>query len=843
MSLIAPADSLLSRLVNPTGGPTPRALRAAVDGKVILVTGASYGIGEASARQLAAAGATVVLVARSRDRLDALAAEIAARGGRAFAEAVDLGDGDAVSALAERVLARHGHVDVVVSNAGKSIRRSLELSYHRFHDFERTMGVNYLGPVRLLLALLPAMRARGQGHIVNVSTIGARVAPGPRWGAYQASKTAFDVWLRSVAPEMRADGVTVSTIYMALVHTRMSAPTTIFRHVPGLRPEQAAELVCRAIAERPRRLSPWWLAPAELLSDAGAQPLEAALGAVYRLTGDTTSARGGALAPPRPTLAARAALTWRAAGAVARAGVVAPVGPGRLARMLGALRLGIGAHTAVAVAAARDPRGVALVDERGTCTYGELDRRATALAAALHAEHGVGPERGLAIMCKNHRGFVEALLAASRLGADALLLNTEFPGPQLRQALARHEVGAVVVDAELAGAFDEAGWTGPRVIAWHDEAPAAPSLDALCARALPPPPPPARQSKIVVLTSGTTGTPKGAPRAPSPSALVGPLTTVLSSIPLRAGEPMLVAPPLFHGFGLAYLGMALLLRAPLVLRRRFDAEATLAAIAAHRVATLVGVPVMLQRLLELPAPVRARHDTSSLRAVVSAGAPLGGALALAFMDAFGDIVHNLYGSTEVGFAAIAGPADLRAAPGTVGRPPLGTVVRLLDAERRPVAPGAVGAVFIGGSMVFDGYSGGGSKETVGGLMNTGDLGHLDDAGRLFIDGREDDMIVSGGDNVFPQEVEEVLAHHDAVAEVAVVGVPDAEFGQRLRAFVVARPGHAPGEDELRAFLKRQIARYKVPRDFVFVAELPRNQTGKVLRQRLAQACAQSPTGV
>ncbi|MGC1853123.1 MAG: SDR family NAD(P)-dependent oxidoreductase, partial [Solirubrobacterales bacterium] len=262
MGLAGRAQARLIRaaepLVNPPSAIDEGELRAAVAGKTVLVTGASYGLGEATARRLGAAGATVLLTARSAERLEEIAVEIRAAGGAAHAHPADLTDIASVEALAEWVLDAHGHVDIVVSNAGKSIRRSVELSYDRFHDFERTIGINYLGPVRLLLALLPSMRARGEGHIVNVSTIGARIAPGPRWGAYQASKSAFDIWLRSVAPELRGDGVTATSVYMALIHTRMSAPTPIYRHVPGQTPEQAAATICRAIVQRPRSIAPWW---------------------------------------------------------------------------------------------------------------------------------------------------------------------------------------------------------------------------------------------------------------------------------------------------------------------------------------------------------------------------------------------------------------------------------------------------------------------------------------------------------------------------------------------------------------------------------------------------------
>jgi fatty-acyl-CoA synthase len=524
--------------------------------------------------------------------------------------------------------------------------------------------------------------------------------------------------------------------------------------------------------------------------------------------------------------------------ALGSAGALRPLPPARFAQAVRAARtLGMGAAGGCAVSAARTPGGAAVIDDRGTLTFAELDARAARIAAGLRAEHGVGAGRSLAVMCRNHRGFVEALLTASRLGADLLLLNTDFPGPQLAQALAPHAIGALVHDAEFAPVLDAAGYDGDRVLAWSDE-PAPSGLDALAAAGAGragPIPPPESPGRLVILSSGTTGPPKGAPRAPSASAALGPLTTLLERLRPRGGDPILIAPPVFHGFGLAFLGVALFIGAPVVLRRRFDPATALADVAAHRVTHLVGVPVMLQRILELPIADRSRHDTRSLRAVVSAAAPLAPHLATAFMDAFGDVVFDLYGSTETGLASLAGPADLRAAPGTVGRAPRGVTLKVLDADRAEAPAGVTGHVFLGSGLVFDGYSGGGSREVVRGMMNTGDLGHLDAAGRLFIDGREDDMIVSGGENVFPQEVADELLALDAVADAAVFGVEDATFGQRLRAYVVPASGTAPTADELLAHLRERIARYKLPRDVVFLDELPRTPTGKVQRARLPEA--------
>ena len=276
--------------MNPPGRVGEAELSAAVRGRVVLVTGASYGLGEATARRLAAAGATVLAVARTVDQLERVAGEIADAGGTAHPYPADLTDPGSVDALAARVLERHGHVDVLVNNAGKSIRRSLALSFDRPQDFQRTIDVNYVGPVRLLLALLPSMCERGEGHLVNVSTIGTRLPPGPRWAAYQASKGAFDIYFRSAAIELRPVGITATSVYMALIYTRMSSPTPLFRYLPGQTPEEAAGVIARAIARRPRRIAPWWAAPVDVLTTAARTPWEVGIGLNSRLGGDSAAA-------------------------------------------------------------------------------------------------------------------------------------------------------------------------------------------------------------------------------------------------------------------------------------------------------------------------------------------------------------------------------------------------------------------------------------------------------------------------------------------------------------------------------------------------------------------------
>jgi fatty-acyl-CoA synthase len=333
------------------------------------------------------------------------------------------------------------------------------------------------------------------------------------------------------------------------------------------------------------------------------------------------------------------------------------------------------------------------------------------------------------------------------------------------------------------------------------------------------------------LTSGTTGAPRGASRH-QPRSL-DPAAALFSRIPLRARETTVIAAPLFHSWGYAHFTLGLALSSTLVLHRRFDPEQALASVARYQASVLVVVPLMLQRLLELGPETIARYDTSSLRVIAASGSALPGELALRVMDTFGDVLYNLYGSTEVAWATIASPEELRSAPGTAGTPPRGTQVRLFDAdgsERR--APGETGRIFVTNEMVMDGYTSGDGKTELQGLIATGDVGYLDDHGRLFISGRDDDMIVSGGENVFPSEVEDLLAEHDAIEDVAVIGVADEEFGERLRAFIVLKEGSELDGETVKDYVRANLARFKVPRDVVFIDELPRTATGKVLKREL-----------
>lgn len=525
-----------------------------------------------------------------------------------------------------------------------------------------------------------------------------------------------------------------------------------------------------------------------------------------------------------------------AAVALTRAGIVRPLPPRTLRRVVHARRhLGDSLATLVAASAARWPDRPAVIDDAGTTTFAQLHVRATALACGLADQFGAGPDRSIAVLCRNHLGLIEAAVAAGRLGADLLLLNTDFAGPQLADVLTRERPGVLILDEEFLPALGVAGPDAPpAILAWHDgPVTGVTTVDALAALPLPTRPPrPTRASRLTILTSGTTGRPKGARRHVGGPAMLGVVASVLHRLGLRAGDPVAVAVPLFHGYGFALAILTLVLGGPLVLHRRFDADDVLAAVAEHRIAMLGVVPVMLKRLLDAPDT----YDRSSLRVVLSGAAPLDPPLARRALDAWGDVLCNGYGSSETGIATLATAADLRVDPGSVGRPVLGTTVRIYDEAGRPLPPGKTGRVFVGSGMLFTGYTGGDdagrSDDRIDGLVATGDVGHLDAAGRLSIDGRADDMILSGGENVYPQEVEDILHGHPAIADAAVLGVPDDEFGQRLAAWVARAEGAELDEDGVRSFVRERLARYKVPRDVIFVDDVPRTATGKVRRRVL-----------
>ncbi|MCG5434192.1 acyl-CoA ligase FadD12 [Mycobacterium sp. MYCO198283] len=543
------------------------------------------------------------------------------------------------------------------------------------------------------------------------------------------------------------------------------------------------------------------------------------------------------------------------AGAVAgllstlgRSGLIAPMRPDKYVRMVAAVnRVGMSPTVGFAAAAQRCGDAPGVVDELGTLTWRELDDRVNALAAALQDLPG-GTPTSIGLMCRNHRGFIEALVAAERIGADVLLLNTSFAGPAMAEVINRErgeDRFVMVYDEEFTEVVDRALQDAPdtqRILGWVDgNAGDLPTLEALAdAHAGKRVRRPERTSRTILLTSGTTGTPKGARRSKGDSG-AGDLKAILDRVPWRAGEATVIVAPMFHAWGFSQVLFSALMACTIVTRRRFDPEATLRLVDEHHATGLVVVPVMFDRIMALPPEVLDRYSCRSLRFATASGSRMRPDVVTAFMDRFGDVVYNNYNATEAGMIATATPADLRAAPDTAGRPADGTEVRILGRDDaggwRDVPTGETGQIFVRSTTLFEGYTSGATKDFHEGFMASGDLGYLDDAGRLFVVGRDDEMIVSGGENVYPIEVEKTLAAHPDVAEAAVIGVDDEQYGQRLHGFVVLRDGASVTPDDLRGHVRSNLANYKVPREITILDELPRNSTGKIVRKELRELAA------
>ena len=526
-----------------------------------------------------------------------------------------------------------------------------------------------------------------------------------------------------------------------------------------------------------------------------------------------------------------------------RARLIAPLRPDRYLRMAAAMRReGMSATVGFAAAAQRCPDRPGLVDEIGTLTWKHLDERIDAFAAALQALPSGAPEQ-IGVMCRNHRGFVVALVAAGRIGADVLLLNTAFAGPALAEVVEREGVDAIVYDEEFTDIVDRAmagNTKATRILGWADGATGLTVEGLADAHAGQLPRRTDRKSKIILLTSGTTGTPKGA--KPASSGGASELQALLDRVPWRAEEATVIDGPMFHAWGYSQLLFSALMACTIVTRRKFDPEATLQLIDRHHATGLVVVPVMFDRIMELPDDVRNRYSGRSLRFATASGSRMRPDVVIKFMDQFGDVIYNNHNATEAGMIATATPEDLRAAPDSAGKPVYGTEIRILDEDFNELPIGEVGQIFVRSGTLFDGYTSGATKNFHDGFMASGDVGYLDEAGRMFVVGRDDEMIVSGGENVYPIEVEKMLVSHPEVAEAAVIGVDDEQYGQRLAAFVVLEKGAGATPDALKQHVRDNLANYKVPRDISVLDELPRGSTGKILQKELESLAAHGGNG-
>lgn len=462
------------------------------------------------------------------------------------------------------------------------------------------------------------------------------------------------------------------------------------------------------------------------------------------------------------------------------------------------------------VAARLFPRRIAITDDQGRVTYHELWRQAEALAGALQADFRIRPRQKVAIACRNHAAAVKAIFAFGRLGAHLCFVNPEMRADQLRALEDRLRFDFYVYDDPLAAAFADPPLREKSLPSYH---PTGPSIDQLATQ---PGPPKSRLKKVrggnvVLLSGGTTGQPKTASRKPSVLDFLPPFVALLTQLDFDDCRSLYVATPIYHSFGLPALVMGVILGAETYLTTRFEAARACELVARHRIEVMTVVPLILKRMLNQDAAA-----LTSLRRIVSGSDTLTPALASESLARLGPTLFNLYGTSEAGTVTLATPPELGRKPGTIGKPIWGVRVRLLDGADREVGPDEIGRVCVRSAWTTN-------KK---GWVETGDLAYRDADGDYFLCGRVDDMIVSGGENVYPIELENVLAQHPGVAAVAVVGVPDVEFGQRLKAVVVARPGHGLDKGAVLDWLRPRVARHQMPGVVEFRDELPYTPVGK-----------------
>jgi fatty-acyl-CoA synthase len=529
-----------------------------------------------------------------------------------------------------------------------------------------------------------------------------------------------------------------------------------------------------------------------------------------------------------------------------------PIRPSRLVRFVRAVRQSsVGPHLALMFHAAAHPEKEALVEYPATpgepvrrLTWGELDAAINRLAHAL-VERGVRGGGRVALMLPNGSEYLIAQQALARLGATAVQIGYRLKPGEIAYILGNAEPTATIVHAEYLMALREAraqtGQGGPLVVVGGNGTLAADEADwdRTLATASPELPPRSKDGDgggVIVYTSGTTGKPKGANRAWRRTGFES-VADMMLQVGMTADDRHLVVCPLYHSAAPAFVAIMMSLGATVVLMNHFDPEAALGIIQRERVTCSLMVPTMIVRLANLPEATLRAYDTSSLRWIMSAAAPLTTEAARRFMAAFGPILWNFYGATETGLVTLAGPGDHVERPGTIGRALRGNEIRLLADDGRDVAPGAVGELYARNSTLISGYH----KNTEAtasaqrdGFFSVGDMGRVDADGYYYLESRKHDMVISGGVNIYPREIEDHLHTHPAILEAAVVGVPDPEWGETLQAFVVVRDGQSVSEVEVIEYCRRGLADFKRPRKVTFLVELPRNPTGKVLKRELRQ---------
>ncbi|MFP3388526.1 AMP-binding protein [Brevibacillus sp. SIMBA_040] len=494
--------------------------------------------------------------------------------------------------------------------------------------------------------------------------------------------------------------------------------------------------------------------------------------------------------------------------------LLSPIG---LFRLLTAIyQYGINVMMLLKIAERMHGHKIALVDDLETLTYHELLSQSEQLSAGLKQAYGLASGKRVGILCKNHVSLVKAIFAASHTGADIFLLNTEMSGEQFKQIVEAHNFDLLVHDVELTLLTRQASYEKATLLSYHDQLPAINRLDATF---VSEPRIRTYASKINLLTGGTTGKAKKVAHKPSLFNYLPPFLALLNRLQLQRYQTAYLATPIYHGYGIAFLLLFIALGKKIVITSGFDAKKACDLIKKHRAEVVTIVPLMIHKML--------KHDAESLQSlacIASGGAELNQKLVAHVRSILGAVLYNLYGTSEAGLNIIATPEDLHYSAKTLGRKIKGTHLHVLNDQKKKCRVGEIGQLCVKNKWSM--------RNRSRSWIETGDLGYRDEQGYYFLVGRVDDMVVSAGENVYPIELEQVLIQHSLVEDVAVFGVPDDMFGQRLKAVVQLVHNAALTEEELRDWMRPLVARYQMPKEIVFVDQISYTHLGKRDKKQL-----------
>ena len=460
---------------------------------------------------------------------------------------------------------------------------------------------------------------------------------------------------------------------------------------------------------------------------------------------------------------------------------------------------------------------IAITDEEETLTYSELSTQSKQLGAALKESYQLTGGKKAGVLCRNHASLVKTIYAVSLTGADLYLLNPDMSSSQLNGILKDHEFDLLVYDEEQHSLVEGASYSNAKLFSYHDTlssiqrmAAAESSLSHKRQRT--------SAGKLVLLTGGTTGKPKEAVHQPSLFNYLNPFYDFLHRLKILDYRTAYIATPIYHGYGIAVLFLFCALGKKVVIQRRFEAERACEWVRMHQAEVMTVVPLMLHKMLKVNAA-----DMKSLACIASGGAELHPKLVKETLSQLGDVLFNLYGTSEAGLNIIATPQDLTYSPYTIGRIISGARIQIADEHQHEVEAGQIGQLCIQNQWSM--------KNSDSDWIKTGDMGYQDQNGYYYLCGRADSMIVSAGENVYPFEVEQVLLTHPLIEDVAVIGIADEIFGQRLKAIVQLHPDETLQEEQLLDWLRSRVARYQMPKEIVFVDHLSYTSVGKLNRKR------------